>query len=97
MCRKIGKYIYRVHINDDWYVNFADASARNSLNGDLVYRYGKRIGDQNMQLLGAWAEQSRKKSFASFLRELPGGVQLRRDPESARETAAGPRCLVSGY
>jgi hypothetical protein len=71
LVQEIGRYIYRAHINDDWYVNFADASAKNSLNGDLVYRYGKRIGDQNMQLLGAWAEQSKKKGFASFLRELP--------------------------
>lgn len=83
LVQEIGKYIYRVQIADDWYVNFADASARVGLAGDLVYRFGKRIGDENMRLLGAWAEQSKPKSFASLLRELPAlfnAAELRKAP-----------------
>ena len=55
LVREMGRYVVRAHIADDWFTNFADASARIRLAGDLVYRYGKRVGDQDMQLLGAWA------------------------------------------
>jgi hypothetical protein len=55
LVKEIGRYIYRAHIYDDWVVNFADASAKVELSGDLIYRYGRRIGDARMQSLGAWA------------------------------------------
>ena len=57
LVKEIGRYIYRAHIHDNWYVNFADASARVNIAGDLVFRYGQRIGDASMQALGAWAVQ----------------------------------------
>ena len=66
LVHQIGLYICRAHINDDWYTNFADAPARVSVNGDLVYRFGKRLGDSLMMKHGA---------FAAFLRDekgLPG-------------------------
>ncbi|MGH9721220.1 MAG: hypothetical protein ACRD8O_13475 [Bryobacteraceae bacterium] len=44
---EIGRYIYRAHIAGGFYTNFADASARLNIAGDLVYRYGRRIGDEN--------------------------------------------------
>ena len=34
LVQEIGRYIYRVQISGDWYVNFADASAKITL-GDL--------------------------------------------------------------
>ena len=54
LVKEIGRYIYRVHIADDWYVNFADASARVHIYGDLVYRYGKRINDPLLMQQGAY-------------------------------------------
>ncbi len=51
---EMGRYIYRAHIADDWYVNFADASARISAYGELIYRYGKRIKDAPMMAHGAY-------------------------------------------
>jgi hypothetical protein len=52
---EIGRYIYRAHIHDHWYTNFADAPARVHIAASLVFRYGRRIGDEKMQGLGAWA------------------------------------------
>ncbi len=52
---EIGRYIYRVHIAGDSFVNFADASAKVNIDADLVYRYGKRIGDPKMEALGGFA------------------------------------------
>ena len=50
---EMGRYIVRAHIADDWYVNFADASAVSRPDPFQVYRYGVRIGDQSMQRFGA--------------------------------------------
>jgi len=59
LVREIGRYIYRAHIYGDYFVNFADAPAKVRLNGDLVFRYGRRIGDEKMQALGAFAAGER--------------------------------------
>ncbi|HNY78781.1 MAG: heparinase II/III family protein [Sedimentisphaerales bacterium] len=48
LIQQIGRYIYRVHIADRYFVNFADASARGGIPESLVYRYGKSIGDDKM-------------------------------------------------
>ncbi len=71
LVREIGRYIYRAHIYNDWYVNFADASAKIALEGDLVYRYGAAIGDADMQALGAFAEHGRSVNTGSLGRALP--------------------------
>jgi len=55
LVQEIGRYIYRVHIADRYFVNFADASARVGIPASLVYRYGRRIGDDRMAAFGAHA------------------------------------------
>ena len=55
LVKEIGRYIYRVHIADRYFVNFADASARVGIADSLVYRYGKRIGDDRLAAFGAYA------------------------------------------
>jgi hypothetical protein len=52
--QNMGRFIYRAHIQDSYYVNFADASALNHPQGSLVYMYGERIADQKMMGFGAW-------------------------------------------
>ncbi len=54
LIQQIGRYIYRVHIADHYFVNFADASARGGIPESLVYRYGKSIGDDKMMSFAAW-------------------------------------------
>ena len=54
LVKEIGRYIYRVHIGGDYFVNFSDASAKASPPGELVYRYGKRIGDERLAAFGAY-------------------------------------------
>ncbi len=57
LIREMGRYIVRAHIYDDWFVNFADASAKVYIDGALVYRYGRAVKDTDMQHLGAWAAE----------------------------------------
>ena len=55
LVREMGLYICRAHIYNEWYTNFADAPARVYPNGDLIYRFGKRVGDETMMAHGAFA------------------------------------------
>lgn len=81
LARQIGAYIYRVQISGDWYVNFADASARVHPDADLVYRFGQAAGDPAMAGFGAWLARGRAPGLESFGRALPaifGYEELRR-------------------
>ena len=87
LVRQIGAYIYRVQIAGDWYVNFADASARVHPDAALVYRYGRAAGDPDLAAFGAWLAGRERPSLESFGRALPelfGYTELRqaeaRDP-----------------
>lgn len=55
LVREIGRYIYRAHIQGEYFINFADASARLRAGGDLLFRNGRRIQDPKLEGFGAWA------------------------------------------
>ena len=80
LVKQIGRYIYRGHIHDDYFINFADGGARVPISASLVYRYGERIGDQKLMDMGLSAyhlqAEEREKSEeipvpAPLLRQLP--------------------------
>ena len=52
--KEIGRFIYRVHIAEDYFVNIGDCDGRFAIYRDLVFRYGKRIGDAGMQTLAVY-------------------------------------------
>jgi len=80
LLRNMGSFIYRVHIADSYFVNFADASALLSPVAPLVYRYGKRVGDPALAGFGAWLSSRRpatERGFADSLgRQLPALMGL---------------------
>jgi len=45
---EIARYIVRMHISDDRYVNFADGAARVTPSAELLYRYGRYVGDNDI-------------------------------------------------
>ena len=57
LIQDIGRFVYRVHIDGDYYINFADAPALVYPDGVLVYRYGERIRDPQMMQHGLWLAQ----------------------------------------
>lgn len=57
LVKNIGQYIYKVHIQDDYYVNFADAAALTRPSAVQVFLYGKKIQDEQMMAFGAWLAQ----------------------------------------
>jgi hypothetical protein len=73
LIKNMGRYIYRVHINEDFFVNFGDAFAREyHLYDDMIYRYGKRVGDKQMMNLGAYAAKKRLKDYPAISRRNMG-------------------------
>jgi hypothetical protein len=51
---EMGRFIYRVHITDDYYVPVGDCSARLHPEAALVRKYGQRIADPRMESFGRW-------------------------------------------
>jgi len=89
LVQEIGRYIYRVHIAERYFVNFADASAKTGIPDSLVYRYGRRIGDDRLAAFGAHAfvesgglasafEGSGTWTMGRYLAEIFGVVELSR-------------------
>ncbi len=79
LVKEIGRYIYRAHIAGPYFTNFSDAPAKVTLAADMVYRFGKRIGDGKMVELGAWSEAVQhegKPSGGSLGRQLPALFEL---------------------
>lgn len=71
---EIGRYIYRAHISDLWYVNFADASAKVKIDGTVVYQYGRHIHDAKLQAQGAYGASLNPANWhgsESLGRQLP--------------------------
>ncbi len=52
--REIGRFIYRAHISGDYFVCVGDCDARLDIDRDIVFRYGGRIKDKNMQSLATY-------------------------------------------
>jgi hypothetical protein len=57
LIQEMGHFIYRVHINGGYYINFADATGLIAPESTVIYRYGQAIGDSDMMSFGAWAAQ----------------------------------------
>ena len=64
MIKNMGEYISRSYIGNNWVVNFADASAKLSTNGNFVYRYGKAVNSSEMMHFGALLVQRAGNSIA---------------------------------
>jgi len=54
LIREIGRFIHRIHIADDYFVNIGDCDGRLDISRDVVFRYGRRINDSNMQALAGY-------------------------------------------
>jgi len=52
LVQNIGRYIYRAHIVDGDFTNYADAQRKFRASTDMIYRYGKKMEDDNMVRLG---------------------------------------------
>lgn len=54
LIRNIAAYIYKAYINDRYYINYADASAKLNPDAGLIFRYGQAINDSIMTGFGSY-------------------------------------------
>lgn len=57
LLRNLGAYLPAVHIDEDRFVNFADASPTTQPNGPLCVRFGLATGNPELVALGRYFEQ----------------------------------------
>ena len=53
--KKIGAYIYKTHIGGSYFINVADAHPKLEVDGQMIYRFGKLVNDDQMMRFGGWA------------------------------------------
>ncbi len=75
LIQEIGRYIYRAHIANSYFINFADAAAIIHPESGLIYRYGRRIGDERLAAFGAYFSSLQRDAGQFFRgsigRQLP--------------------------
>ncbi|MCG8311021.1 MAG: heparinase II/III-family protein [Cytophagales bacterium] len=54
LVKNMGSYIYKAYIHYPYFINFADADATTGSRPQIIYSYGKDIGDPVMQRFGAF-------------------------------------------
>jgi hypothetical protein len=85
--REIGRFIYRMHIAGEAFVCVGDCDLRPHVPRDLVFRYGQRIEDPQMQALALsggvgrelWSERRGPWSLTRLLYALSNLSALRSD------------------
>jgi hypothetical protein len=65
LIQEIGRYIYRVHIHNSYFVNFADASAKVNPDPNIVFSYGRSINDPEMTGFGAYLAKNAGDFFST--------------------------------
>lgn len=68
LIKNMGTFIYKAYIGYPYFINFADADATTGSRPQIIYSYGKDIGDPTMQKFGAFL--AKKQDWGS---ETPGG------------------------
>lgn len=63
LIHNIGAYIYKVHIDQNYNVNFADATASNAQDPTKVYKFGKLYHDKKLL------------EYAAYIRKINNGDQ----------------------
>jgi hypothetical protein len=54
LIQKTASYIYKMHIADDYFVDFADADPKFNGDGLMLYRFGKDIRDESLAQFGLY-------------------------------------------
>jgi hypothetical protein len=91
--KNMGRFIRRARISENYVINFADAPPKVDMDGIMVWRFGRDIGDAGMMALGAsfpaptspgmWKVHHARCFYAFFLapevRATPARIPLERD------------------
>jgi hypothetical protein len=66
LIQEMARYVLRAHIGGDWYVNFADGTAKTIPDPNIVYHFGEKIGDDQLMQHGIASEADLTPENAEF-------------------------------
>lgn len=75
---QIGKYIERMYIGNDFFVDFADSSAKVIADAIVINRYGKRVRDKGLEDFGAYLFQKNKDNINIFIQDPMASILFRK-------------------
>lgn len=64
--RNMARFIYRAQIGEDYFLNFADADPQPKMAANMIYRFGKDIGDADMMKFGAYYREPETGTIGRF-------------------------------
>lgn len=64
--RNMAKFIYRAQIGEKYFLNFADADPQPHMSANMIYRFGKDIGDRAMMEFGAYYYEAPSGEIGRF-------------------------------
>lgn len=70
LLREMGRFIVRVHVAGEFYVNSGDAGPKAHPSAYLVWRYGQRVKDPEMAAMGGWLRVPGMPSNRNMRRQL---------------------------
>ena len=74
LIHQIGTYIYKVHIDKNYYVNFADAAVANAQDAIKIYKFGRLFKDEQLLQFSAYLQQINNGSERLDLGNINGFV-----------------------
>ncbi|WP_276484311.1 heparinase II/III domain-containing protein [Paraflavitalea pollutisoli] len=75
LIKNIGSYIGKAFIDSNYYLNYADAAARLTVDAGLVYLYGKATGDEQLTGFGSYLAHQQGWQRAVPVETLYGGLR----------------------
>lgn len=61
--QQLASYIYKMHIDANYFISVADASPTLNPDGLMLYRFGKAVSDTNLEQFGIWFFQKNNNVF----------------------------------
>ncbi|HWK03607.1 MAG TPA: heparinase II/III family protein [Puia sp.] len=65
LLHRMGTYIYKMHIADDYFVNFGDATPRTIPFAESVFQFGTYFGDDTLRGFGAFMFSLKKNAITT--------------------------------
>lgn len=92
LIRDMGEYIARSYVGNGWVVNFADASAKNTGDPYLIYRYGKAVDSPSLRSFAALMDKdgSRRPTAGRDLWRTLRNISVSAELKGADSTAYTP-------
>ncbi|MFT3825286.1 MAG: heparinase II/III family protein [Chitinophagaceae bacterium] len=75
LIKNIGTYICKAYIDSNYFLNYADASAKLTADAGLIYHFGKSVNDSTMMAFGSYLAHEQQWEAIVPLETMTGGLR----------------------